>query len=262
MVGVLGPVGGVQIDGHVRIVLAEQPRHRPGFRRLDLHVIAVQVVSLGVRALAHAADRPMLAPAVREGHALIAVRVVDGRDQQDHRLAPCAVAAGQEVAEKHLERLLSAHLACVDVALQVDDRLAGGPDGRRARVRHVADYGQRQRAPLGRVAVGGVVDQRRGGRGALEEVHDLGVRAGLAVVGALGAGEERLVRGTGGIACGEEGCRRRQSVGKSPGASRAAGCRLGRRAIGSRSSRVRGRHRFTAPFRWVGLRDGGNLARG
>ena len=68
----------------MRIVFVHETRHGTGFGRLELHVIAVQIVSLGVRPLAHAADGSVLTAAVGEGHALVAVRVVNGRDQQDH----------------------------------------------------------------------------------------------------------------------------------------------------------------------------------
>ena len=235
MVRVLRPVRGVQIDGHVRIVVAEQARHRPGLGRLQLHVVAVQVVALGVRPLSHPAERPVLAPAVGEGHPLVPVRVVDRRDQQHHRFPPLAVPARQKVAQQHLKRLLPAHLARVDVALQVDDRLAGSADGCRARVFDVADHGQRERSALGRVAVGGVVDHRRGGRRALEEVHNIGVGAGFAVVGALGAGKEGVVRGRG------------ASAGRRYG----RGGRACRQPTQGRTSGVRIRHACTAPFRYV-----------
>ena len=109
-------------------------------------MIAVQVVALGVRPQTHPADRSVLAAPVGQADPFIAVRVVDGRDQQDHRLPPLAVAAGQEVAEQHLERLLPAHLAAVDIALQVDDRLAGSSDGHGACVCDIADHSQWQRA--------------------------------------------------------------------------------------------------------------------
>ena len=88
---------------------------------------------------------------------------------------PIAVTAGQQVAEQHLQRLLPADLARVDVALQVDDGLAGSAGGGGARVGDVAHDGQRKRASLVGEAVGGVVDRRRGGGCALEEVDDVGV---------------------------------------------------------------------------------------
>ena len=195
VVGVPRPVRRMQIDGYVRIVFAEQPRHRPRFGRVELHVVAVQVIALSVRPLTHPSDRPVLTAAVREAHPFVAVSVVDGRDQQDHRLPPFTVAAGQEVAEQHLERLLPAHLAAVDVALQVDDGLAGRPNGLRTRVSDIAHHGQGKRPSLVRVAVRRVVDRRIARRRALEEVHNLGVRTRLPVRRPLSAGEKRLVRG-------------------------------------------------------------------
>ena len=190
----LRPVRRVQVDGHMRIVLAEQPRHRSRLGRVELHVIAVQVVALGVRPLAHPPDRPVLAAAVREEHPLVAVRVVDGRDEEDHRLPPLAVAAGEEVAQQHLERLLPAHLARVDVALQVDDRLSRTSDGRRTRVVHVAHHDHGDRPSLVRMAVRRVVDRGIARRGALQEVHDIGVRTGLSVLRPLRAGQKHLPR--------------------------------------------------------------------
>ena len=196
MVRVPRPVRRVQIDGYVRIVLAEQPRHRPRFGRVELHVITVQVIALGVRPLTHPPDRPVLTATIGEGHPFIAVRVVDGRDQQDHRLPPFAVAAGQEVAEQHLERLLPAHLAAVDVALQVDDRLAGSSDGRRTRIFDVAHYGQWKRPSprsysrmwcSGRTAIAGCR--------ALQKIHDIGVGTGLVILRALRAREKGIVQG-------------------------------------------------------------------
>ena len=216
MVGVLGPVRRMQVDGHVRVVFGEEPRHRPRLRRVELHVIAVQVVALGIGALPHPAEGSVLAAAVGEGHPLIAVRVVDGPDEQDHRLPPFAVATGHDVPQQHLERLLPAHLAGVDVALEINDCPAGSPDRGRTRIRDVAHYGEGKRPSLVGIAECGVVDRRRGGRRALQEVHDIGVGAGLAIVRAFRAREKRVVGGRGALARREHGREDGEAAGKRP----------------------------------------------
>ena len=89
--------------------------------------------------------------------------------------------------------------------------------------------------------------------------HDIGVGAGFAVVGALGAREEGIVRGRGIVArCedggggreqGRSGC---QPAGKSPRAPIATRRRTGRQPTRSCNSSLPGCHPFTAPFQWSG----------
>ena len=120
-----GAVGRVQIERHVRVVVGHQLRDGASFWRVELHVIAIEVEPLRVGALALAAHRAVLRAAVVEREALVAVGVVDRRDQEDHRLQPVVVPARGEVAQQHLRAFLALHFAAVDVALDVDAQLAG-----------------------------------------------------------------------------------------------------------------------------------------
>ena len=74
-------VGGVQVDRNLRIVRIEQGDQRARFGRLELHVVAVQVEPLRVGALAHAPHRPVLQRPIGELDPLVAVGVVNRRDQ-------------------------------------------------------------------------------------------------------------------------------------------------------------------------------------
>ncbi len=184
-----GAVGRVQIERHVRVVVGHQLRDGASLWRVELHVIAIQVEPLRVGALALAAHGAVLRAAVVEREALVAVGVVDRRDQEDHRLQPVVVPARGEVAQQHLRAFLALHFAAVDVALDVDAQLAGASHRLRRRARR-ADHRQRDGALLvGRPhrrqvhAVGRLVDR-------LEKGHDVGVLAGVAIVRFLGNGAD------------------------------------------------------------------------
>ena len=182
----------MQVDGDLGIVVSEQADQGAGLGRLELHVVAVQVQVLGVGALAHSPNRAVLQRSIRELDALVAVGVVDRRDEQHQRVEPGGVLPARQPAQQHLHRFLPLHFAGVNVRLDVDADLAAGADGGWTRVPHATDHDQRQRPSFHRVAEGGRMEQpRRHGARAPHEVQDVGVRAGLAVVGAFGAGAER-----------------------------------------------------------------------
>ena len=93
VVGVARAVGRVQVERHVRVVVVHQLDDRARFGRVELHVVAIEVEALRVRALPLSAHRPVLRAAVVEREPLVAVGVVDRRDQEDHRLQPVVVPA-------------------------------------------------------------------------------------------------------------------------------------------------------------------------
>jgi len=76
VVGVLRAIGRVQVDGHVRVVTVHHADQRARLGRVEFHVIAVEVVSLCVGALSHAADGAVLPSAVVDLDKLVSVRVV------------------------------------------------------------------------------------------------------------------------------------------------------------------------------------------
>lgn len=86
------------------VVVRHQPRERPRLRQIELHVVAVEIEPLRVRALALATDGPVLPSPVREAEALVPVGVVDRRDRNHPRLQPVNVLALGELAEKDLGR--------------------------------------------------------------------------------------------------------------------------------------------------------------
>ena len=150
-------------------------------------MVAIEVVALGVGALPLSGDGTVLAAAVVGGEALVAVGVVDRRDEQDHRLQPVGMLALGQFAQQDLRRLLALDLAGVDVGLDVDAQLAGLLDRSGCRIRR-ADHRQRHRPPFERLPECRQV--HRPGcrlRHRVQEGHDVVVVAGFAEVAALGA---------------------------------------------------------------------------
>ena len=195
MVGVLRAVGRVQVDDHVRVVVAIGADQRPRLRRLQLHVVAVQVEPLRVAPRAHAADRAELVRPIVEGHPLVAVGVVDGGDEQDQRRQPLLVRAGHEVAQQHQQRFLAANLAAVDVRLQPDTNPIGSHHRCGPGVGNIPDYDERERSALHRRPEAGDMDPGGQIRAAFKELDDLVVPGRLPVASPLRAGQQsRIVR--------------------------------------------------------------------
>ena len=119
MVGMTRAVGRVQIDHHVRIEIVEQPDHRSCLWRVELHVVAVDVEALGIGTRALPADRSVLQTTARQRHALVAIGVVDGVDEEHHRSQPVGVRPASDVAHQRQHRFFSFHLASMDVGLQI-----------------------------------------------------------------------------------------------------------------------------------------------
>ena len=86
MVAVVRAVGRVQVDGDVGIPAVHQPDERARFGALELHVIAVQVEPASVFANPDTRFGPVLLGAILDVDPLVAVGVVDGRDQNDELL--------------------------------------------------------------------------------------------------------------------------------------------------------------------------------
>ena len=86
VVSVPRSISGVEIDAHMRVVAVHQANERASLGRIQLHVIAVEIIALGVGALSHAADWAVLPRPVVHVEPLVAVRVVDRVDQQHQRI--------------------------------------------------------------------------------------------------------------------------------------------------------------------------------
>ena len=110
----------MQVDADVRIVVAQQARQRSRFGRLELHVIAIEIEILRVRPTPDAADRAVLQRTLAESDALVAVGVVDRRDEQHERVEPGGMLPVDDLAQQDLQRFLALDFAGVDVALHVD----------------------------------------------------------------------------------------------------------------------------------------------
>ena len=190
MVAVHGPVGRVKIDEHVGIVCVHESDEGPRLGGIQLHVIAVQVEALGVGPLAHAADRSMLTRAVVEADPFVAVRVVDGRHEQDQRIGPVRVRAGRQFPDQHEQGFLAADLPRVDVRLDEYPGLAGPGDFPGGRVPDVAVDDQGQFPAFGRVTEFGQMEPVGSEHGGPEKRHDLFVPRGLVEIGALRPGLE------------------------------------------------------------------------
>ena len=78
------PVRRVQVQDDVRIPVGEELDERARLGGLELHEIAIEVEAVGVFARADARERPELRGPVIEADALVAVRVIEGRDEDDH----------------------------------------------------------------------------------------------------------------------------------------------------------------------------------
>ena len=166
-------VGRVQIDGQQRVPAIEDIRDQAArFRRLEFHVVAIQVEALRVLAHADAVRRTVLRLAILGRDLLVAVGVVDRRDEDRHRAAQFA-RRRDEIAQQHLRRFFSFNLAGMNVRHDEDDRQTGGMRGARIDDARRAGDHQRQRAPL----VGGCKDLDADvGIGALnrgDEAHDV-----------------------------------------------------------------------------------------
>ena len=189
-----GAVGGVQVDHHVRVVTVEQPHQGPGFRRVQLHVVTVEVVALGIGAPSHAAQGAVLARAVVEANPFVAVGVVNGRHQEHQGVQPRGVFALGQFAQQHQRGFLAAHFAGVNVGLHQHARLAGAPHGLGGGVGHVPGRHQRQRPSLDAVAEVGQVDFLGSLAHGFQERDHVLVARRLLVPGGLGAGLQ-LIQG-------------------------------------------------------------------
>jgi hypothetical protein len=201
VIAVVRPVGGVQVDDHVRVPDAKQRGKRPALGRLQLHEIAVQIGAAGVGAYADAADGAVLVGPVLAAHALVAVGVVErGNEHGDPVEEPAQVAAGQPPRQDQ-RRFLAFDLAAMDAAQHQDPRLASGTRHGGGRRHGVAEDRQRQGPAL--LARAKCLDARQRGRGLahrLEHVADVVVPARLlesrllgsrACIGRLGPSRDR-----------------------------------------------------------------------
>ena len=127
VVGVEGAVGGVEVDGHMGVVQPVESGQGPGLGTVELDVVAVEVLPPGIGALAHAPIGTVLPGAATRADALIAVGIVHGGDEEHGGASPLRVASLSQIAGQFQQGLLAAHLAGVDVALQIDPQPAGGP---------------------------------------------------------------------------------------------------------------------------------------
>ena len=82
VVGMASAVGCVQVDCNVGIVVIHHLNQRSCLRRVELHVVTVQVVALRVRALSHTCYRAILRAAVVYLYEFVAISVVEGCDQE------------------------------------------------------------------------------------------------------------------------------------------------------------------------------------
>src|SRR5215470_3836020 len=80
----------------MRIPSIKQSDERVGFRRFELHVIAVEIEALRVFARTDAADWTVLRGAVIQADLLVTVRVVDRSDQDDQIVEQRPQVAGSD----------------------------------------------------------------------------------------------------------------------------------------------------------------------
>src|SRR5215510_5844432 len=108
------------------IPTVEQADERVGFRRFELHVIAVEIEALRVFARTDAANWTILRGAVIQAELLVAVGVVDRSDQDDQIVEQRPQVAGCDAPRQMKRRLLAFDFTRVNVGLNEYDGLAGG----------------------------------------------------------------------------------------------------------------------------------------
>jgi hypothetical protein len=175
----------VKIDSDVRIVVTHREDERASLRRVQLHVIPVDVQTLGIRPRSHPSDRTVLQRPVRQLHTLVSIGVEDRRDQNDERVQLSHVPTFGELPEQHQQHLLSLDLPRMDVALEVQNGLPGRANGFRAAVGEAADHSQRQWPPFHRVTKGPQVNQRRSVSRDSDELHHFRVAGRFPPLGSL-----------------------------------------------------------------------------
>ena len=140
LIAVIRTIRRVQIDRDERIPSMQNIRDQSTrLRRLEFHVVAIEIESLSVLAHADAVDRADLRRAMRRRDFLVTVGVVDRRDENRHP-PPQLAMRRDEIAQEHLRCFFSFHFAGVNVGHDEDDRL----------VLPRSDDHERQRAALGR----------------------------------------------------------------------------------------------------------------
>ena len=81
VIGVPRSVGGMKVNHDVGIVIVQQFHHRSRFRCIQLDVVAIDVEPLRIGANAHPADGTILRSPIGQRHALIAIGVINWRDE-------------------------------------------------------------------------------------------------------------------------------------------------------------------------------------
>src|SRR2546430_1382481 len=124
----------------------EQPRKRLSFRRLELHVIAVKVEPLRVLTHAHPAERTVLRGSILYVDLLVAVRVVDRRDQDNQFVEQRAHVAKHNAPGHVLHRLLAFDFAGVNVREDEDYRFTRSSRIARLRNWRITEDDKRKRS--------------------------------------------------------------------------------------------------------------------
>ncbi len=148
MVSVVGPVGGMEIYGEVRIVVRVEPDQAPGLGCIQLHLVPVQVQPHGIGTLAHSRHRSVLSPAVRGAHPLVSVRVVEGSDQQDQGVGPVPMLPLRQLPKEDEKSFLPRDLSGMDTTLDVNPGLPAGSNRLWSGVRHLPHDHEWDRSPF------------------------------------------------------------------------------------------------------------------
>ena len=183
----LGAVGSVQVGHQDRVPPAQQALHRPHLRRVELHVVAVEVVVLRGRAPPHLLRAALVGP-VPGAEALVAVRV-EHRHEQQHDLVQRALGrrSVEHLAQGEEAGVLALDLAGMDAALHQDHRQVACLCGRRVECAAARGHKDQLRPPFRRGAESLAVHRVRicGGKGRAQPL-DLVVAAGADEAGLLG----------------------------------------------------------------------------
>ena len=169
VIAVIRAVRRVQVDHHVRIPVVQQLHERARLGGLELHEVAIEIETVGVFARADAAERTELLRAMVEADALVAVRVVERRDDHDDARQHRSQIADREPPGDDERGFLPFHLARVDVGQHEHARAArcGAPRPHRRRPAMPARPSAADvLPPTGRSASRARSDWRRPGRSA------------------------------------------------------------------------------------------------
>ncbi len=192
-----GTIGGMQVHQQVRIPAVDQPLiEGSGFVCLHDHPVTIQVESVGGANSGHDRTQFLVGTAVFS-HGVIAIGVVDRHKDQDLIVQQVLLVTEQNIAHQNQRGFLALHFAAVNIALNIDYRLAAGLGFPGRGHRRVGQYHHGHIAPFPGQQQPFAMHQLCFGIQGINHRDNLGQSGGARIVGALrrsdhGGAEHRL----------------------------------------------------------------------